>query len=165
MTFFNVYLDAGLHVPTAQIGVAVALSRLTAVPAALITPLLAARWGNAPVSLVASVSVALFLLPMALLPFWAAASLSYVGLIAMTSIRYPAYLVYALELLPARYQSTLAGAGEMAAGLSFAAIAFTGGYLISGYGYPALFLTGVIFNGVGTLLFGLFMLFRKPTIR
>jgi MFS family permease len=152
MTFFNVYLDDGLAVPPAQIGLAIALGRLSAVPAALLTPLLAARWGNAPVTVAASLGIALFLLPLALTPAWYAAGLGYVGVIALTSVRYPAFMIYSMALVPARYRATLAGAGEMAAGLSFAALAFVGGYLIEGYGYPTLFLTGMGLNVLGALL-------------
>lgn len=40
-TFFNVYLDAGLHTPTASIGVLAAVGQLLAAPAALAMPLAA----------------------------------------------------------------------------------------------------------------------------
>jgi predicted MFS family arabinose efflux permease len=161
MTFFNVYMDAGLHVPTVQIGIAVAVSRLAAVPAALITPLLAARWGNATLALWASVGVALFLTPLALASVWQTAALAYVGVIAMTSIRYPAFLVYSMSTIPARYRSVVAGAGEMAAGLSFAFIALAGGYIIVTQGYRTLFFTGAALNLLGTLVFGLFIATRR----
>lgn len=42
-TFFNVYLDAGLQVPTAAIGTIMAFSQLLAIPAALGMPLMVAR--------------------------------------------------------------------------------------------------------------------------
>jgi predicted MFS family arabinose efflux permease len=160
MTFFNVYMDAGLHVSTAQIGIAVAIGRLSAVPAALTTPLLAARWGNAPVALGASLLLVAFLVPLALVPAWYAAGLGYVGAIAMTSIRYPAFMVYSMEMVPVRYRSALAGSAETATGLSFAALALAGGYLIANLGYSALFLTGAALNIVGTLVFGLFVALR-----
>jgi MFS family permease len=162
MTFFNVYMDAGLDVPTAQIGIAIAIGRLSAVPAALFTPILAARLGNAPVTLLASFAVAFFLIPMALVPAWYAATLGYVGAIAMTSIRYPAFMVYTMEIVPAKYRSVLAGTGEMAAGLSFATLAYTGGFIILWGGYAPLFLTGAALNLIGTgCLIGFFRLYRS----
>lgn len=166
MTFFNVYMDAGLQVPTAQIGIAISISRLIAVPAALVTPLLAARWGNAPLALWSSLGVALFLAPLALASTWSGAALAYVGVITMTSIRYPAFMVYSMALIPVRYRSHAAGAGEMAAGLSFAAIALAGGYIILTYGYGALFFAGAAVNLIGTLFFAFFMTMRsaKPLV-
>jgi MFS family permease len=161
MTFFNVYMDAGLHVSTVQIGIAVAIGRLSAVPAALTTPLLAARWGNAPVALVASLLLVVFLAPLALVPVWYAAGLGYIGAIAMTSIRYPAFMVYSMEMAPVRYRSALAGSAETATGLSFASLALVGGYLIANLGYSALFLTGAALNLMGTMIFGLFVALRR----
>ena len=59
----------------------------------------------------------------------------------------------------------MAGAGEMAAGLSFAAIALAGGYLIVTYGYSTLFLTGAALNLLGALIFGLFLALRRPQVQ
>jgi hypothetical protein len=42
-TFLNVYLDDHLHVPTAQIGLLMAVGQIVAVPAALLMPLLVVR--------------------------------------------------------------------------------------------------------------------------
>nr|HMN31644.1 hypothetical protein [Caldilineaceae bacterium] len=150
MTFFNVYMDNGLEIPTAQIGIAISLGRLSAVPAALLTPLLAARLGNVQVTALASLGIALFLVPMALLPVWYAAAMGYVGVIALTSVRYPAFMVYTMEIVPAKYRATLTGAGEMAVGLSFAVLAFAGGFIITTGGYGPLFLLGAALNLVGT---------------
>ena len=74
-TFFNVYLDAGLHVPTAQIGVLSAAGQLLAVPAALAAPLLMARWGKERTFVLGSLGMTLSLLPLALIFHWGAAGL------------------------------------------------------------------------------------------
>lgn len=156
MTFFNVYMDDGLAVPTEQIGVAISIGRLMAAPAALLTPLLAARLGNARVTMLASLGVAIFLTPLALAPVWYAATLGYVGAMAMTSIRYPAFMVYTMALIPPRFRSMVAGAGEMAAGLAFAILAFAGGFIIVVGGYRPLFLLGAALNLAGAIALGLF---------
>ena len=44
--FFNVYLDAGLRVPTPQIGLLIGVAQLVSVPVAVGAPLLMARWGR-----------------------------------------------------------------------------------------------------------------------
>lgn len=164
-TFFNVYMDTELNVATGQIGVLAAVARLMAVPAALITPALVTRWG-APRTVVGACSLTVIsILPLALVSHWGAAGLGYVGVTALSSVRYPAYLVYSMELVPAQWRGTLAGAGEMAGGLSFALIAFVGGYMIEAQGFTALFLTGATLTAVGTLLFYLwFMLPRAKRL-
>lgn len=152
MTFFNVYMDASLHIATAQIGMIVATGRLLAVLAALVTPLLITRWGTARLAVWASFGVALFLVPLAYVPLWSVAGLGYMGVIALTSIRYPAFLLYIMELTPTGYRSVMSGAGETAAGLSFALMALAGGYLIATQGYQNLFLLGAAETVAGTLI-------------
>lgn len=161
MTFFNVYMDASLHIATAQIGMVVASGRLLAVLAALVTPLLITRWGTARLAVWASFGVALFLLPLAYVPLWTVAGLGYMGAIALTSIRYPAFLLYIMELTPAGYRSVMSGAGETAAGLSFALMALAGGYLIAMQGYQNLFLLGAAETVVGTLILWGYLRLRK----
>ena len=51
--FLNVYLDAGLGAPTASIGTLLALGRLGGVPAALLAPLLVARWNASSLPILA----------------------------------------------------------------------------------------------------------------
>jgi len=161
MTFFNVYMDAGLHVPTAQIGLVVATGRFLAVLAALITPILMTRWGAAQLAIWASFGVALALLPLAYVPTWGAAGLGYMGAIAFTSIRYPAFLLYIMDLTPAAYRSAMSGAGETAAGLSFAIMSLAGGYLIASQGYQNLFLLGAAETVFGTLIFWGYLQWRR----
>jgi predicted MFS family arabinose efflux permease len=48
----------------------------------------------------------------------------------------------------------------MAAGFSFSLMALSGGYLISTFGFPALFLTGAGLSLLGTILFWLYL--RRP---
>jgi predicted MFS family arabinose efflux permease len=164
-TFFNVYMDTELSVATGQIGVLAAVARLMGVPAALLTPVLVARWGAPRSVLGASLLTAISMVPLALIPHWGAAGLGYVGVTALSSIRYPAFLLYSMELVPPNWRGTLAGAGEMAGGLSFALMAFVGGYMIEAQGFTALFLTGAVLATVGTLLFYLwFMLPRAKRV-
>ncbi|GIV78407.1 MFS transporter [Litorilinea aerophila] len=152
-TFFNVYMDQALQVKTAQIGLLTALGRLSAVPAALFTPILMQRWGAPQTVILASGATVLGLLPLAIGGHWAMAGLGFIGVAAASSIRYPAYMAFTMELVPPQWRATLSGAGEMAGGLSFAAMALVGGYVIAHYGYPPLFLLSAGLAFLGTVTF------------
>jgi MFS family permease len=159
-TFFNVYLDSELLVSTAQIGLLLALGRLLGIPAALATGPLTARYGNRGVVIGASIGTALSILPIALIPHWGAAGLSLIGVLGLSGIRYPASIVYFLELVPPAQRATVSGLTEMAAGLCFTAMTFGGGYMIAAFGYRSLFLLGAVLTGMSALVF--WRSFRSP---
>ena len=77
--FFNVYLNIGLGVPTAQIGVIMAMAQLLPIAAALSTPLLMARLGTGYAYISAILALSVFLIGLAAFPVLAAAALSYMG--------------------------------------------------------------------------------------
>jgi len=159
-TFFNVYLDSDLLVSTARIGLLLALGRLLGIPAALATGPLTARYGNRGVVIGASLGTALSILPIALVPHWGAAGLSLIGVLGLSGIRYPASIVYFLELVPPAQRATVSGLTEMAAGICFTAMTFGGGYLIAAFGYRSLFLLGAVLTGLSALVF--WRSFRTP---
>jgi MFS family permease len=151
--FLNVYLDAGLGAPTTVIGTLLALGRLGAVPAALLAPLLVARWNTRRLIIGATTGIALSLMPLVLLPHWGAATLSFIGVVALTAIRIPAFLVYSMEAVAPEHRTIMSGANEMANGLGFAIIGLGGGYIITAFGYRPLFLLSACLTVVGTLVF------------
>ena len=153
--FFNVYLDAGLKVPITHIGIVMAIGRLLAAPAALIMPLLTSRWGNGGAALWSSLGSAISLIPLAVISHWGAASLGFVAVMALASIRYPTFMIYTMEVVSPEQRGIASGAGEMAAGGSFAFMALSGGFLIAALGYHSLFLTGAVLTGIGTFMFWL----------
>jgi MFS family permease len=161
-TFFNVYLDSELHVPTAQIGAIIAVARLLAVPAALATSPLTTRFGHRAVVIGASLSTTVALLPIVLVPHWSAASLSFVGVVALSWIRYAASMVFFLELVPPSRRALVSGVTEMAGGLTFTVLTFGGGYLIALVGYRSLFLTGAGLTLLSALVFWLAFRNARP---
>ena len=155
-TFINVYLDTDLLVPTARIGVLTSLSRLVGIPAALLVPSLTKRFSNITIAIAGSFGAALFILPIAFIPHWLVAGLGFIGARSMTNIRFPAFQVFALELFDSRLQSTMAGVMGMAAGLSFALMALSGGYIITQFSFQSLFLTGASITLLGTFILYVF---------
>ncbi len=152
-TFSNLYLDAELRVPTAQIGVLLAIGRLVSVPAALTSAALSARFGNRNVVIGASLATAVGMLPLALIPHWGAAWLSLMIVAGLSGVRYAASMIYFLDLVPPNRRATTAGVTEMAAGICFTALTFGGGYIITLLGYRALFLLGAALTSLSALVF------------
>lgn len=161
-TFFNVYLDSELLVPTAQIGAIIAVGRLLGVPAALATASLTSRFGKGPVVIATSLASAVSILPLALVPHWSAAAVSFVSLVGLSWIRYSASIVYYLELVPPARRATVSGVVEMAGGICFTLITFFGGYTIVLLGYRPLFLGAAAVTALSALAFWLAFRGREP---
>lgn len=153
--FGNIYLDADLGVPTAQIGALNAVGQLAAVPAALAMPWLAVRWGQQRTIVWGTLGMAVILLPMATVHHWAAAGLSFIGITLLTSITSPAITVYAQEAVPTAWQAGTSGATNMAAGLGFASSAALGGYVVTLLGYQSVFWIGAALASFGAVLFAI----------
>jgi MFS family permease len=155
-TFFNVYLDSGLDVPTHLIGLLAAFGQLVAVPMALLTPLLIARWRNGPTVIGASLGMACSLLPMALIPRVGAVSVGYVGVMAMSAVWRTPNTVYRMEIVSPRWRALMSGASNMSMGLSWAVMGLAGAHIAENVGYGSVFLVGAILTTSGTLLFWFF---------
>ena len=159
-TYFNVYLDQGLEVSTALIGSLVAAGQLVGGIAALATPLVAVRWGYIRIVVWGSLGTALSLLPLVLVPHWGAAGLSFVGISALTTIRFAAIAVYQQEMVSTRWRTFMSGATNTASGLSFSFVSLGGAYMIPLLGYGNFFSMGAGLMAAGALVFWAY--FRVP---
>ena len=159
-SFFNVFMDAGLAVSTATIGVLIATSQIVAGPATLAAPLLAKRLGKTLLISLGMFGTALGYLVMALSAHWILAGLGFVWATAMLSVTRAVVTVYQMEIVPPDGRTFMSGATSMAMGMGFSSMAFGGGYLIIEVGYSGLFLAGTLCAVAGGLLFSLY--FRKP---
>jgi MFS family permease len=159
-TFFNIYMDTELGVTPVQIGGFLAAGQLLSVPAALLTPFVAARWGNDRAILAGTVALATVLLPIALVPQWLVAGLSFMGMLVVIAVARPAYMVYSQEIVAPRWQGSMSAGTTMAVGISWAVMAFGGGYVIVRIGYQALFFGGALLTALGALFFWRY--FRTP---
>lgn len=164
-TYTNVYLDSALQVPTAQIGVIIAAGRLLGAGAALATASLTRRFGGWAVVFWASVASAFAILPIALIPHWAAAAATFIAIIGLSWIRYTASLVYFLELAPLRARATTSGVLEMAAGICFTVVTLGGGLLIDRVGYSSLFLSAAALTALSAAAFWALFRGRRPAAR
>jgi MFS family permease len=153
MSFYNVYLDSNLYISTRVIGAISAISQLLATLASLSMPLLAKRWDKSQIFVWSSAGAALLLLPLALIPHWTAAAVSYLGAMALYSVAFPAMNLYQMELVAPQWRTAMSGTTAMANGLSYSASSFAGGYAIQFWGYRPFFFAGATLTLTGTLLF------------
>ena len=160
VTFFNVYMDSEMGISTALIGVLSATALLISVPAALLAPPIVARWGNTRTIAWGMIGLALFTLPLALIPRWPVAGLAYICSSAMFSVTVGPLRVFSQELVAPRWQATMASAFMMGAGLAFATVSLAGGYVIVESGYRTLFLISASLIAAAVLLFWFY--FRTP---
>jgi predicted MFS family arabinose efflux permease len=155
-TYMNVYLDAALLVPTTLIGVIIASGRLLGAGAALSTASLTRRFGNWSVTFWVTVLTVFCLLPIALIPHWGAAAVSFITVIGLSWIRYAASLVFFLELVPDEARATTSGVLEASAGVCFTIVTFGGGLMIASLGYSSLFLSAAAMTALSAASFWLF---------
>jgi MFS family permease len=159
-TFFNVYLDEGLGTSTVLIGVLSAIAQLLSVPAALAAPLLTARWGHPRPIFWGTLGMALCILPLAVIPHWAAAGLGFISSGALFSTSIGPIRVFSQELVTPEWRPAMASAFMMGAGLAFSGMSLLGGYAIASLGYRPLFLIGTVLATAGAFLF--WFCFRVP---
>lgn len=160
-TFFNVYLDEGLGVATAQIGSLLAFAQLLAVPSALLAPALVRRWGKEPLMLWGTFGVAVSLLPMAFIADWRATAVGLLGILVLTSISRGPLMIYIQEVVEPQWRPLVAGATTMTFGLSWFTTALSGGYIIAALGYRELFLVGALLNVAGGFLLWSFLAMQQ----
>jgi predicted MFS family arabinose efflux permease len=140
--FFNAYMDADLHLRSSSIGLITGAGQSVAILAALVTPRLAARRSNGWILTVTTLGMAVGLVPLALIPHWAAAGFARLCILVLSAIWMPALQVFQMELVESGWRSLAYGAVSMAMGLSFGLTSLLGGYVIAAAGYRSLFMWG-----------------------
>ena len=98
--------------------------------------------------------LAVCLLPLALIPHWAAVGLGRLGILVLSAIWMPALQVFQMELVDGRWRSMAYGAVSMAMGLGFGSTSLMGGYIVAASGYRSLFTLGVGLSLSGAALMG-----------
>ena len=159
-TFFTVYLDADLHAPAGLIGALLAAGNLLPGVATLAAPLAMARWGKARTVLLGYLGMALSLLPLALVPHWAAAGIGYVGYLSVKAMMEPALNVFGQEAVAPGWGPAVSGALVLAQGVSSAALAIGGGYAMEALGYRSPYWIAAGLTAAGAVIFWAY--FRVP---
>lgn len=162
-SFFNVYLDNDLHLSVSLIGTILAFAQVVGVPAALSVPVLSNRYGKFRTVIVTAFAVSAIILPMCLASHWIVASMCFLSIMALTTAKRPAFVVFSQELVPARWRAVMSGATWMMSGLGYGSMSMSGGFIIAGAGFSSLFALGSGLTAVGTVLFWAY--FRRFSIQ
>jgi len=152
-TFFNVYMDDALGMPTSLIGTILAAGQLLAAPASLLAPLALSRLGAGRTTSLAQIATSLSLLPLIIAPGWASAGLGAVGLLATVALLNPVIGQYQQSLVAPSRRTQMSGIITTAVSVGAAGSALAGGYIIAGLGYRSLFLLAAALMAGGALLF------------
>jgi MFS family permease len=140
--FCNAYMDTELHLSASSIGLITGAGQFIAILASLATPRLANRRSHGWVLTMTTAGLAVSLLPLALVPHWAAVGMGRMGILALSAVWMPVLQVFQMELVDSRWRSLAYGAVSMAMGLGFGSTSLAGGYVIAAAGYGTLFLLG-----------------------
>jgi len=144
--FWNAYMDTELRLSAASIGLIASVGQGLAILAPLINPRLAARRSNGWIAMVATLGVALSLVPIVLIPHWTAAGLSQLIFVIVSSIWLPAVQAFQMERIAPEWRSIGYGALAMAMGSGFSSTSIAGGYIVAAAGYRALFALGIVLS-------------------
>jgi MFS family permease len=154
-SFCNPYLDTELRLSPSLIGLINGAGQALAVFAPLMGPRLALRWGNGRVLMATALVSSVILLPLGMSQNLLGAGIGRAGILGLTALWMPALQIYQMESVGRHWRSLAYGISSTAMGLSFGTISLIGGYVAARWGYPQLFLIGVVLTLVGsTIMWG-----------
>ena len=116
------------------------------------------------VAMVATLGVALSLVPLALIRHWAAAGLSQLIYAVVSAIWLPAVQAFQMERVDPEWRSIGYGAVAMAMGSGFSSTSIAGGYIVAEAGYRSLFALGIVLSLAATaIMWGILRHANRPT--
>jgi MFS family permease len=150
--FVNAYMDTVLRLPTSSIGLITGAGQFLAILAPLANPRLAVRRSNGWIALMATIGIALSLVPMALVPHWSAVALGRLVFLVLSAIWLPALQAFQMERIDPQWRSIGYGALAMAMGSGFGTTSLVGGYVVASAGYRTLFALGILLTMVSAAI-------------
>lgn len=159
-SFCNAYMDEELRLSPQFIGILGALGQLCGVIIPFTMPRLSRHLDNGTLMLLASLGSALILLPLYFAEHWTMAGLARMGLMAMGSLWMPIIQIYQMEMVQRKWRPLAFSLLSVALGINYGTLSFFGGYIITEWGYPSLFLICALLTVAGSLI--LILIQRLP---
>jgi MFS family permease len=150
--YANAYMDTELHLSTASIGLITSAGQFLAILAPLLNLRVAARRSNGWIVLVTTLGIAASLIPLALIPHWAAVAAGRLVFVVLSSAWLPALQAFQMQRVDPEWRSIAYGAVAMAMGSGFGTMSLAGGYVVAARGYRTLFALGVVLSLVAAAL-------------
>ena len=141
--FCSAYLDTDLRLPVSSIGLISGTGQFVAILAPLVGSRLAVRYSRGWMLMVTTLGTSVSLVPLALIPHWAAAGVGRIGIVILWAVWLPALQLFQMELVDSQWRSLAYGILSMAMGLGFGTVSLAGGYVIAAWGYRRLFTFGI----------------------
>lgn len=159
LTFFNVYLDTYLDVPTTRIGTILGVGQLLSIVGVLTVPYLLLRTGVPTILTWTMLGIGVVMLTFARLPDWLPATICFISIATMSAMNGTVRTVFSQEIVQAPWRATTSALLTIGLAAGWASIAALGGYLIAEAGFSMLFSisAGLAFASV-LLLWG----YRRP---
>ena len=159
-SFFNVYLDRQLQMPTADIGVVFGVAQFFSVLGAFSAPFLLRRLGASRVILFATAASGGVLVLLAAAQITWVASSAYITVILLSAVATAARTIMSQELVAGHWRIIIAGVSTVGLGLGWASSAAIGGVLVNAFGFATYFYIAAGLAILAAGLLGVF-LFRK----
>ncbi|MFO7697074.1 MAG: MFS transporter [Anaerolineae bacterium] len=153
-TFASVYLDTTYSLPTSLIGTFVSVGLGASVIGALASGRLARRMSNGQIMLVGSAAIAGGLLLLGLGTGVPGAMLGIVLVYGVLGLWRPAFQGAQMEIAAPESRAAVSGISAMGMSIGYGFMAYGGGAIAAGAGYPAVFLTGAAVTLLAAILSG-----------
>lgn len=144
MSFFTIYLDQGLGLLPAEIGVLVGIASLLPIAGALLSAPLMRRFGSGQTFSLSSAGLGASLAMMALLPSVIATAISRMLAGSMLSIGGASRNLFSQEIVSVNWRTMSSAVSTIGLALGWTVAAFAGGFIIRVAGFSAMFLFGSI---------------------
>lgn len=159
--FYNLYLDGNIGMPLARIGVVFGIAQMLPVVLSLLAPSILTRLGAPRAMIAISFANALCCLAMAFILAWLAASASYIVFMSIAPIAHVVRTIFSQESVDAGWRTVASTATNIGTALGQALFTVVGGFLIAGYGYRSLFLSGAMMALLSALIAWIYLRIGK----
>ncbi len=164
-SFFNVYLDRQLQMPTADIGVVFGVAQFFSILGAFSAPFLLRRLGASRVILFATAASGSVLVLLAAAQLSWVASSAYITVILLSAVATAARTIMSQELVAGHWRIIIAGVTTVGLGLGWASSAAIGGALVTAFGFATYFYIAAGLAILATGMLGVFLWRAPPRAR
>lgn len=160
LNFFNVFLELGLGMETAQIGQLLGFGQLFSAFAALFAPAVTTRFSLQNAVLLSLIGLLISFLLLIWARHWLLVTIGYIGIRSLIAVSATFLIINRLELVESQWWGVLSGAAIASHGIGESGFLYAGGILIDTQGFGAFFWMNAVLVALCIVVY--WMLFRQP---